>query len=278
MGMQVLSISVSRNHKWMVCGTRKGASVWDGEICKKVVDVEHTNFGVWAVDISPDSTRFATGTVSKASIWSITRGERLVGPLRHNAEVTGIRFSPTGEHFATACLAHSIRVFHGHTGDELVTIKIDMRTWHAVNPLAWSSDAQQIFAASRDNKIRSFNVSTGSLIADSQQVLDDNVHSIALAANDKFIATSAEHSISFLDASTLSRIGPVVEDGKQLESITISADSRYLATGRADGKIVIRDLSKILPDSCGPFHVSICAFIVSACQIIPILSPMMMIT
>ena len=259
-GVTLQAISVSKDHKWIVCGSEEGASVWNEEMLEKVIDVEGEN-EVLAVDVSPDSTSFATGTSrNSANIWSIRSGERLVGPLKHDSFVTAIQFSPNGEHIATACLWDSIRIFDSHTGDELVTIETNIPNWLSTTPLAWSSNARQIFVASHGNKIRSYNISTRSLLAELQIHHDGDpgkVHSIALAANNKFIATSADCSIFFLDTSTLTRIGPVIEDGEPLGSITISADSSHLATGRADGKIIIRDLSKILPDSYGPFHVSI---------------------
>ena len=266
--MSVYAISVSRDDKWIVCGTRKGASVWDGEMHERVIEVEGADT-VWAVDVSPDSTRFAAGTErNEASIWSIPSGERLVGPLKHYTDgVTGIRFSPNGEHIATACWGNSINIFDSHTGGKLVTIDTNIPRWGLATPLAWSSDNQQIFAASLENTIRSFNTSTGSQLAESQTLHDgnNNVNSIALAANNKFIATFADHSISFLDTTTLAQIGPVIEDGEQTWSIAISADSSYLATGGDEGEIVMRDLGKVLPGLYGPFHVSICAFIASAC-------------
>ena len=258
-GMELQAIAVSRDDKWVVCGTRKGASVWDGEMCKKAIDVESEN-DVWAVGISPDSTRFVTATDKAMSIWSLTSGERLVGPLEHDDHVSDVRFSPNGEHIAIACLDNSIRIIDSHTGVSLIAINTDVPQWGPATPLAWSSDGQEIFTASHDNKIRSFDTSTGSPLAESQPLhnISNIVHSIALAANGKFIAVFVLSSISFLDASTLTHIGPVIgdSDGKLIRSIAISVDSSQLATGREDGKIVIRDLSKILPDSYGPFHVS----------------------
>ena len=270
-GMRVFAISVSRDHKWIVCGTRFGASVWNGEMRAKVIQVEGTN-GVYAVDVSPDSTRFATGTGlgdSSASIWSITTGTRLVGPLKHDNIIIGVRFSLDGEHIATACVGKSIRIFDSHTGDNLVAINTNVPDW--LHPLAWSSDGHQIFAASQDKKIRTFDTSTGSQLAESQilQDGDSGITSLALATNGNFIATYAnsERSIWFLDTSTLARIGPVIQDGERVVSTAISADSSHLATGRLDGKIVIRDLGKILPDSYGPFHVSIGTCTLVACHV-----------
>ncbi|KAG8215441.1 WD40-repeat-containing domain protein [Butyriboletus roseoflavus] len=255
-GMTVYAISVSRDGKWIVCGTNSGASVWDGEMREKVVDAASGAF-VWAVDVSADSTRFATGTEPNASIWSIESGERLVGPFKHDADdyITGLKFSPiNGEHIAIAYHGHSIRIFNSRNGDELITLDTTIPEVSPVTPLAWSSDGQQIFATSKDKKIRSFDVSTGSQFTE-LQILSDS-YSLALAPNDKFIATFGSRSIAFLDTSTFSQTGPVIEESEWILSIAISQDSSYLAIGREDGKMVIRHLNGVLGDSYGPFRVS----------------------
>ena len=58
MGMDVNVLSVSKDDKWIVCGFWDGASVWDAELERKVIEVENRNL-VGAVDVS---TRFSTGT------------------------------------------------------------------------------------------------------------------------------------------------------------------------------------------------------------------------
>ena len=216
MAMDVDAISVSTDGKWIVCGTTtQGESVWDAKTQEMAIEVEGTN-DVNAVDISPESTRFATtarGDVDKsANIWSIITGEKLVGPLQHDGFIVGIKFSPNGEHIATA-VAHSNRVFDSHNGDQLITIKAGISQWAVSTPLAWSNDGQQFFVACGDLKIKSFDVSTGSQLAESQ-VHDESdgarvIPSIALATNGKFLATFTGRSISFCDTSTLTRINPL---------------------------------------------------------------------
>ena len=270
--MELRAISVSKDGKWVVCGTfKKGASVWDGTMDKKLINVEGTNLVV-AVDVAPDSTRFATGTGrphNTASIWSITTGQRIVGPLQHDDRVAGIKFSPDGKHIASASRLQAIRIFDSRNGDKLITVDTVIPQWSPITPLAWSSDGQRIFSACHDNKIRSFDVSTGSQVTESLILGDGtttghgDVYSIALAANGKFIASVTLRSISFLDTSTLEQIGPVLKDNGNMWSIAISSDSGYLAAGDRDGKVFIRDLGNILPDLYGPFHVSsVGAFII----------------
>ena len=76
----------------------------------------------------------------------------------------------------------------------------------------------------------------------------------------KFLATSVNHSISFWDTSTLTQLGPVIEDSQRIRSIALSTDCSYLATGGFNGNITIRNLNSILPNLYGPFRVSIYAF------------------
>ena len=261
-GRDVIAISVSKDGKWIVCGTDQGASVWDAKIQEKAIEVEGTIL-VGAVDISPESTRFATATGTgdnKASIWNIITGERLVGPIQHDNYIAGIKFSPNGKHIATEAQDHSIRVFDSRNGDQLITIKTGIPSWSPITPFAWSNNGKQIFTASSGRKIKSFDVSTGSQLAELQVHGDNEVVSIALAANGKFLATFAGHTITFYDTSTLTQIGPVIEDSQKIRSIALSPNCSYLATGGFNGNITLRNLNNILPDLYGPFSVSIHAF------------------
>ena len=230
-GMDLNAISVSMDQKWVVCGTEDGlgASVWDAELQKKVVEVERGQ-RPFSVDVAPDCTRFATGTIEgKASIWNIATGERLVGPLEHGGNVTGVKFSSDGGRIATS-EDGAIRIFDSHNGDQLISIENPMYTGNPQTPITWSVDSQRLFATSKGNKIKLFDSSTGSQLAEWKIHENDDLDriSIALVANNKFIG-----------------------------SITLSPDGSRLVTGSvASGKIIIWDLRGILPDSYLPINVS----------------------
>ena len=261
----MVAISASRDQKRVVCGTESGASVWDAELRERVVDVEE-RYSVRAVDVSPDSTRFATGTTSgEVSIWSISSGERLVGPLKHGRDVRVVRFSPNGEYIATACFINrgSVHIFESHTGNKVIDIKTTgTALWTPATPLVWTNDSQQILVTSDGNTVKSFDVSTGSQLAESQILNDGDgkgkVKSIALATNGLFIATFSGHTIFFLDASTLTRIGSIINKSEDIVPIALSPDSKYLATGQRDGKISVHNIGHILLNVHDPPQVSIC--------------------
>ena len=256
-GMDLNTISTSRDQKWVACGTTGGASVWDVELREKVVEVE-SGETVYSVDVAPDCTRFATGTYDgKASIWNIATGERLVGPLEHGGAVRGVKFSADGR-IATACHDGAIRIFDSHNGDQLISIKNPMDAFNPLTPITWSVDSQQLFAISKDNKLKLFDSSTGSQLAEWKIHKNDNPEciSIALAPNNGFIASSAGRFVSFWDTSTQAQVG-IVEDIQKIRSVALSPDGNRLVTGSDDsGRLIIWDLRGILPDSYLPINVS----------------------
>lgn len=190
------------------------------------------------------------------NVWNISTGQCVVGPLEHDNDVRGVKFSPNGKRLATACEDDDIRVFDSDNGDQLVTIKTITPSLYPITPLVWSNDGAHIFATATDNKVRSFDASTGSQLAESPVLEGGTVESIALAGNGKFIATFASRSVFFLDTSTLTQIGPPIEDSDDVRSISRSPHTSHLATGQYKGKVAIRNLSQILPNSYGPFHVT----------------------
>ena len=250
-GMEVFAISVSKDHKWVACGTTSGASIWDPELREKAAEVESGKV-VWSVDVAPDCTRFATGTLSgQVTIWSITTGEKLAGLLEFGNYVNGVKFSPDGGRLATACYNDStLRIFDAHNGDHLISIENAVFS-DSLLPIAWSTHGQQLFAVSRDYyKIKSFDSSTGSPLAEWQIHENNNgPMSIALSANGKFIASSAGRFVSFWDTLTHTHLG-IIEETHQIQSIALSPNGCRLATGSTDlGTSIILNLGGILPDS-----------------------------
>ena len=258
-GMNMYAISVSKDHKWVACGTTKGASVWDAELRKlKVVEVERGDH-VFSVDVSPaDCTKFATGTYTgKVTIWSIATGEKLLGLLEHDGAVNGVKFSPDGGRLATTCSVNStIHIFDAHNGDQLISIENPIPADSFLS-IAWTTHGERLFAVSEDYKIKSFDSSTGCSLAEWHiHENDEGPMSIALSENGKFIASSAGRFVSLWDTSTHTQLA-IIEETQKIQSIALSLDGSRLATGTIHpGSSIIWDLRSILPDSYLPGNVS----------------------
>ena len=264
---QIYAAALSPDRKWLVCGLRRlnsrgskgNVRVWDSQTHEKVLDFKgHTN-AISSVDISSDSTKFATGGYDGlAVIWSITSGERLVGPLQHGGRVMAVRFSPNGDRLATATAenpdAKSIRIYNNDNGQQLLDIPFPVVDTLS-SPLTWSEDGRRLFAVSYD-EVKCFDTCSGTSLSkwsiDSQRP----AACIALARNQKFIVVTAYNSLSFWDTSTYKQIGTVINHASIVWSTALSPDDDCIVTGESNGKIIIRSLHDILPISYLTVNVS----------------------
>ena len=271
---EVYDAAVSPDGKWLVAGLRWPKSkdrnvyvrAWDTQTNEKVLDIKgHTNT-VFAVDVSPDSTRLATGSCDKtACIWSLTTGERLVGPLQHDGRgVVAVRFSPNGDRIATATAAEdskdektakSIRIYDSDNGQQLVLFDIPFMVALNITSLAWTSDGRQLFAASY-SQVKQFDASSGSLFKE-WPVPGGRWHgSVVLSHNQKFAVVVASKSLSFWDTSTHQQIGTVIKHTSIVERVALSPNDDQIATGEENGKVTLRNLRDILPVSYLTVNVS----------------------
>ncbi|KAF8550165.1 WD40 repeat-like protein [Imleria badia] len=209
----------------------------------------HANRWVRAVDVSPDSTRFATASDDQtACIWSITTGQLLVGPIMHETAVIAVKYSPQGDRIATATMRsiNSVRIFDSRSGQLLHILPSAMPIGHEYcTPLTWSNHGQ-LFVGSAA-RIVCFNGLTGSLLSEWIIQTGGTHTSVAISSNGKFIACATDRSISFWDTSTRQRIGPIIQDPAAVYCIALSPDNMFLASGGGQNRIMLRSLRDVLP-------------------------------
>ena len=157
----IYAVVASMDGRWIVSGDLGNkVLVWSTVTHKIVIQVsEHTHY-VYAVDVSSDSMQVASGSQDcTVRIFNIISGVRTIPPLHHNAPVVGVKFSPDGTRIATATFHHiSVGVYDVYSGDKLFDIPVQIIR-KPITPLSWSSDGQQLFAAS-PGKITYFDTST----------------------------------------------------------------------------------------------------------------------
>ena len=271
---EIYAAALSSDGKWLVCGLRPSPNrgsrnvyvrVWDTRTHEKVFDIKDHNDTVFAVDISPDSTKLVTGSHDKtACIWSIATGEQLVGPLKHDGIVVAVRFSPNGDRIATATAAanpdnpktaKSIRIYNSRNGQLLVLFDTPFRACRFMTSLAWTADGHQLFAASYSH-VKYFDTSSGSLLKTWPVPGGAQSSSVVLSRNQKFIVVSAYTSLSFWDSSTRRKIGTVIKHASDIWWIALSPNDDRVATGEENGKVTLRNLHGILPASYLTVNVS----------------------
>ena len=255
-GDEVLTVAVSKEGRYIVTGAKNGlVVVWDTTTQKKVVEIKGHSYWVVAVDVSPDSRTVGTASYKgMASIWDITTGQLLVGPLQPSTTpLVALKFSANGSRIAISPYAQSsVRIHDTQNGHLLVDIPVRLSSSgnEPTVPLAWPSDDRQLFVISHDGNIQCFDASSGSLLSQWPIHSRCNPASIVLSNSGKFIAASADSSISFWDTSTHSQLGHIVAHTGSVQSIALSSDDRYLVSGgRADKKVIVWNLRDVLPES-----------------------------
>jgi len=245
-GGLITAMALSPDGNWIVCNGWRVSTVWSMRTRQRALTVNEHSRWVDAVDVSPDSSRFATGSNDKTVIiWDIATGKRLVGPLQHNGFVRGVKFSPNGDRIATGD-QETLRVYNAVSGELLTTFQVPIDSWPST-PIWWSN-AQSIFAISSNTFIH-LDANTGRTF--SSWTLPgapvNNFRSIILASNRRFVASHVGSSISFWDPSTSARIGSVITNPSEVWSSALSSDRKYIASSIVGGVITIRSLDCIIP-------------------------------
>ena len=268
-GIAIYATALSPDGKWLVCGLKPvspndgkaNVEVWNAQTHQKVFDIRDHKNTVYSVDISADSTTFATGSRDRtAFIWSMTTGEQLVGPLRHDGYVVAVHFSPNGDHrIATTAVTKdwkttSVRIYNSDSGQLLLDLPSNVSESASSASLAWSADARQLFVA-LDGEVESFDASSGSSLS-KWSIPGGYPIFIALAHNQKFIVVSTCMSVTFWDTSTHKQIGTTLKHTSTILSTALSSNDDHVAVGEKNGKVTLMNPRDILPGANSSVNVS----------------------
>ena len=258
-GSEIWSIAVSRDGKWIVSGSGwGGVAVWDAESHERAAEFRKHKWGVSAVDISPDGTRFATGARDRRVCVSSLPAGKLLRAIPHGSVVVALKFSPDGRRIATATWSYeSVRVYDSHDGHLLVETPIQVGSLYNQS-LAWAGLGKELLALSKDGNIHCIDVATGT--THSKWAIHSNCdpRCIALTNNGAFIAASANSSVSFWDMATHKEIGPRIHHSYDISCMAISANHDLAISGGK--KVILQKLPEILPS---PYFDHVCVFSVT---------------
>jgi proteasomal ATPase-associated factor 1 len=179
----------------------------------------------------------------------------------HVGDVLHVSWFPSGEVVLTASSDLTLRIFSSKTGINPRTLKGHTR---AITSTAILGVGKQVLSASKDGTLRVWDVGAGTEArrwavggsVEALVVVEDEVGLAALgqgAGQRVALAATPEGSISAYvleseSAAPLFTVSPAVSSSKLL-SIAYDPASQLVASGHADGKIVLRRLAALAGDN-----------------------------
>ncbi|MDE3258590.1 MAG: hypothetical protein OYM47_12205 [Gemmatimonadota bacterium] len=224
--------------------------LWDVETGKTVGALRHADWGrVTAVVFSPDGTRLASGSRDQViKLWNVeTRRE--IGtwevPREENSvQSLSVDFSPDGTRLASGFQDGTVRLWAVSTQSEVAALE-----GHAdrVTSVSFSPDGRLLASSGgwNDPTVRLWDAARQTEVATLRGHRNE-VRSVAFSRPEGGTLASAggrlDPTVRLWDVATRVPINTLEEHTGSVHSVTYSRDGGTLASGAADGRVLLRDL------------------------------------
>jgi WD40 repeat protein len=274
----VNSVVFSRDSRRLAsAGIDSVIRLWDVETGKELRQLKGHKGPIRRLAFSPDGQRLASaGFDQTARLWDVESGKPLHTLRGHGALVFGVAFHPKGRLLASAGFDKLIRVWDVDTGKEVRVIP-GSRGWIAT--VAYSPDGRRLAAGGGDPLVRVWDADTGQEVGPfrgrdagvNTLAYSPDGNSLAAAGSDGAVTvweTAARRGMQTLDGATSLTFGAGgrfvagYKDGRvrvwkrapagsgrtftshtrEVNSVAISRDGRWLASGADDATARLRDL------------------------------------
>ncbi len=257
-GKQVFSVAFSPDGQRIVTGGQEvKARVWEANSGNELFPlVGHSNL-VWAVAFSEDGQRIITGSWDEtAGVWDAATGEHLRTLIGHRGVVLSVAFSPDGQRVVTGGQDHRAKVWDAASGTHLFTLKGHSA---AVFSVSFSRDGKRILTSSDDQTARLWDAASGEEL----RVFKGHgsrIGSAAFSPDGQRIVTGggavrfAPEGIAFnpttgddqtakvWDATDTREVLTLNGHEKDVVSVDVSADGRFVVSGSFDGTARVWDI------------------------------------
>jgi WD40 repeat protein/tRNA A-37 threonylcarbamoyl transferase component Bud32 len=257
-GKEVFSVAFSPDGQRIVSGGQEAkARVWDANSATELFPLEgHTSL-VWAVAFSTDGERIVTGSWDQTvKMWDAKTGQELRTFIGHRGAVLSVAFSPDGQRVVTGGQDHRAKVWDAANGTVLFTLKGHTA---AVLSVSFSQDGKRILTSSDDQTARVWDAASGEEL----RVFKGHgsrIGSAALSPDGQRIVTGggavrfAPDGIAFnpttgddqaakvWDASDAREVLTLSGHEKDVVSVDVSADGRFVASASFDGTARVWDI------------------------------------
>lgn len=209
----------------------------DGELRWQLAPHYHDHIS--AVRFSADGRRILTAKVNKsAEVLDAETGDVLLTLKGHTEAVRSAAYSPDGRSILTASVDGTVRLWLAENGTELATL----RGRRPIEAATFSPDGALVLTTGLENMARLWDVGTGRLVRE-LETSGRLVRTARFSADGGTVATvDYSGTVQLWAVSSGSEIAQISSstEGK-IERVIFGPSGRWLATGRADGVIEIRD-------------------------------------
>jgi WD40 repeat protein len=227
--------------------------IWDVHSHQLVKTMEGHKDCIYSIAWSPDGKLIASGSYDKmVKLWDVSTGKEVLNLQDHIDAVFAVAFSPDGKRLASASQDRTVKIWNVATGRRIYTLSDAL---DGLTSVAFSPSGDQLAATGYDKTIYIWRLGeedghlSQSLIAD-----QDSLLALVWSPDGKFIVTaSSDGSIRFRN-TRLDLIGVIDQQSDWAETLAISPNGRWLATGRYNGTLSLYDTSTY-KDAGGPITV-----------------------
>lgn len=159
----------------------------------------------------------------------------------HSDEITSVAWSPDGKTLASGSVDGTTRLWITTGGNKATVLRARPIDYELprVTSVAWSPDGRVLAAAGGSRTVRLWDVSSGT--NETNLKGQREVDSVAWSPDGRTLAMVGDDAIDLLDVATGKNVVTLKGRREWVTCATWSPDGRYIASGRADGVVKVRD-------------------------------------
>ena len=232
------SVVFSPDGKILAAGTYRVIKLWDVSTRANFAALEgHTDW-VLSMSFSPDGTMLASGSWDRtAKLWDVSTRANFATFEGHTGGVYSVSFSPDGTTLASGSSDGTVLLWDVAIGEQIAILEGHK---DEVKAVGFSPDGTMLASGSSDGSVKLWDVATKREIVTLPGRI---VNSVSFSPDGAILATGSAAVVKLWDVSTRANIATFEGHTNGVYSLEFSLDGTTLASGSADGTVLLWDVS-----------------------------------